>query len=260
MDYKHIFISCMNNSGSSLLYKILGNCSNVVKLEYEGQHYTKNLMPSPKAGNKELKRFAIEFEEKYTNENNYNWPEIKKIWYNQWLNDPKYKNHPDKYNVFLLEKTPSNFLKCNMLEREFNNPYFVIMLRSPYAVCEGVMRTTNKALNGYYTPEKAIKNWLIQADYQIKNINTLKNNVWFTYEDLCDDFNKVKEKLLNFVPLQNLNVCGKYRVGKYNQEVNNLNDQQIARLSKETIDIINKELYKRRDVMEFFEYDYIELN
>lgn len=248
---KFLFITVANNSGSKLLVQLVAECKNVVALPREGERYVD--IPSC------ITRMWTQTKEraKMEDESNYNFVHIKDEWHKLW----KQSRHFNKANprVF-LEKSPPNVLRAQMYEKNFPNAYFMIMVRNPYAVVEGILRRCHKRR----PVAECTKHWIDTSRKQIENIEVLENNVWFTYEDLCDRPKIVKPKIDAFMPeISDINLRKKLKThsqlrgGKFFSPPVNLNKIQIKRLTADDIKIINTYLEKNLDLLEFFGYKLI---
>ncbi len=250
-EYKHLFITVMNNSGSNVLKKYLDKCTCIATLDSEGhQLLDGSIAPIPW----ELGAGRI-FSEKaslFEDTGCYNWQEIKRIWMTEWEKDSRFSQG----GVILLEKSPPNIFRAGLLEKEFPRSHFIIMVRNPYAVTEGISRRKR------YSLARCIQHWVRCTRKQIENINTLQNVVWFTYEDLCSNPESIQKKIAGFLPeLHDLQFADNIAVhsldGNGAKPLQNFNDKQIRNLSPAAIEIINSCLKDNLDIMEFFGYQMI---
>lgn len=265
MDYeKFIFIAAMTNSGSTLLQSILKSSPNIIGHSTEGikllyRHSTK-IYPDP--GRLGHPRAYTEILDIIRSDNSFDWPMIKKIWFDEWQNSLKSKTIKDRENLYFLEKTPMNVAICDILEREFLNSRFILMVRNPYAVCQGIVQQVrkNKPMNKM-TYTRAAIHWAKCSELHIKNIETLKNKLFFTYEDLCEKQDEIKQKLEEFIPGSIFEMNNKFHSTKDGRNIvdniKNLNDEKINKLSKENIDEINNALNNYKHVVEYFKYNFI---
>jgi hypothetical protein len=254
MSDKFLFITSTNNSGSTVLVRFLENCRNIISLFGEGQYSADEFMPLPVENN--VARVWTEKAEIFENNDNYNWEMIKNTWMEIWKKDPKYNE--TFYNRVFLEKSAPNVLRAKLLEKEFANSYFIIMMRNPYAVTEGI-----KSLKGYDTG-RCIRHWVAAARKQMENINSLARNIWFTYENMCDNPEQVLDQVKKFMPeLADFSFKGEIILHNPDSEratlgLKNFNDRQIKNLLPEDIAIINSYLSKETEILNFFGYRMIE--
>ena len=172
------------------------------------------------------------------------------MWTKSWQNNSKYRTANPR---LLFEKSPPNLLRASLLEKVFSDSYFIIMVRNPYAVAEGIRRRNKHSL------DRCIKHWISASEKQIENIKTLKNQTWFTYEQLCEDLQSIKKQLIEFIPkLDDLDMNRSVKVhsiqGTIESEIKNYNAEQISKLSTDDISLINSYLEKHQDVLHYFGY------
>lgn len=252
MNDKFLFIISTNNSGSTPLVRFLESCRNVISLFGEGQYFVEEFMPLPV--NNDVGRIWTEKPEIFEDESNYNWKMIKNTWFEKWKKDPKFNNII--YNRIFLEKSAPNVLRAKLLEKEFENSYFIIMVRNPYAVTEGIKR--QKA----YTTERCIEHWIKSTEKQIENINGLSKCTWFTYENLCENPRQIESQIKNFLP-ELADISFKHEITVNSMGVNvttglkNYDQPQINNLLPGDIELINSYLSKKTELLNYFGYKLI---
>lgn len=251
----HLFIICANNSGTTFLRNALATCEHTWNLQREGQHTYGFAGPSS-IGLKAYKRWASDDEwiEKFTDPKDYNWDVIKKAWYFQAF------SQSENATIF-VEKSPPFLLIVDQLIENFRNPKFLFMTRNPYAVVEGLLRKSVRS--SWYRETnpsdlfKIASNHVINClKYQRKNIeNYADRGVFFTYEQMCENSEKVENSIRGLVPqLADLNLRQRIKVREYDENLRNMNEQQIARLSKDDVCRINEIFILHRDLLESFGY------
>src|SRR5436305_6930522 len=110
---KYLFIVCMNNSGSTLLERLLRDCRNVIGFptqtgpdeQVNGQRFVADLMPTPGKMAVPCRRIWSEQAAVLTDETRYNWPAIKTRWHREWARNPKFQTTASRV---LLEKSPAD--------------------------------------------------------------------------------------------------------------------------------------------------------
>lgn len=230
---KYLFLLCPPYSGSTVLWKLIQTSPNVSALPTEGQ-----FVDSVR---------HILLDERWRAAKEIPWDVVKEKWEEAW----------DLDKPILLEKSPPHLLRAFEIEQSFRESYFIAMVRNPYAFCEGRNRRY-----GHPMKDNA-EHWVRCAEYQIKNIKGLRNVTHFTYEDFTENLERVASQVLEFIPeLQTLNIDLSFEVnsilGKKPRKIENLNDIKITRLSSKSIVEINDVLQCHRDVMSFFDYEYIQ--
>jgi Sulfotransferase family len=256
---KFLFIICMNNSGSTLLERVLSRCRNVVGLpapggpdhQVNGQRFVKEYMPSP--DRLKCRRIWSEQAAILQDESRYQWSLIKQIWRKQWALNPKFEIASPR---LLLEKSPPNIFRAQMLQKHFENSFFVLMQRNPYAVAEGIRRRAKVSI------ERCIQHWIRCARQQIRNERELRRAIKLNYEELSEQPESCRQKIINFIPeLDDLDIGQDVAVhsldGHFRQPIVNYNQKQIALLSKEDLAEINRHLDQVPEVVAHFSYEYI---
>lgn len=221
---KHVFILAQNSSGSSILYWTLGDCKKATRFTKEGPAYALEYMPNHrKIGNLDL------FSEKkdiLSDAERFNWKKIKENWEKIW----------DKTKPIKVEKSTPSIFYANMYNDNFQNPHFIILTRSPYAVCEAIKRRSKN-----FSMERIAKHWGECIKKQFENLNNL-NSIHVKYEDLCNgDYTKI----INFIP----ELCD-FRTNNWisrNEKANRLSDANVS--------IIKKTLYNYKDYIKKFGYE-----
>jgi len=257
---QYLFIICMNNSGSTLLERVLKDCRNVVAFlapggpdeQVNGQRFVTDLMPTPGKMDVRCRRIWSEQADVLTDESRYNWPRIRQRWRREWQRNPKFRSANPR---IFLEKSPANVLRATMLQAHFENSSFILMQRNPYAVAEGIRRRTNLSL------DRCIQHWIRCAQQQMRNEQTLRSVIRFNYEDLSERPGYCGEMLTRLVPALddfdlNKEVSVQSIEGKVRRPIINYNEQQIARLTAADLDQINQNLDKVPEVMKHFRYSY----
>ncbi len=184
--------------------------------------------------------------EPWNPENRFPWTEIGKKWKKVW----------DANKPIMLEKSPPNILRAFEIQKAFSPSYFIAMVRDPYAFCESLRRRNGTEM------EDAGGFWVMCAEHQKKNIEGLKRIIHFTYEDLADRPVQRRNQMLTFLPdLLDLDITKSFRIhsikGRRSRPIQNLNRQNIDRLSPQDIHRINSALEDHHDLMEFYGYKLI---
>ena len=233
--HKFLFILCPPYSGSTLLNQIISSsksvsCNNELGVR-EGQ-----LLPG-------VKHFMFT-KDRWTQETKYDWQKIKNVWLQYW----------DHSKNILLDKSSPNIIHLNDIQKVFEESYFIIMVRNPYAQAEGIIRR-NKT-----TADYAAQFVLKCLKYQKRNIDKKYRGIFFTYEELCDHPSSVLNKLTDFLPeLSDINIHAKFKAHNFKTKnkmtVQNLNEEKINRLTKDQIEKINSYFGKEKHLLDFFNYE-----
>ena len=260
-DDKYLFIICMNNSGSTLLERVMSECRNAVGFpapagpdqQVNGQGFVPDLMPIPGKMTPKCRRIWSEQAAILEDESRYQWRKIKRRWKEHWARNPKFETASPR--VF-LEKSPPNIFRAAMLQKNFANSFFILMQRNPYAVAEGIRRRANLPI------ERCIRHWIRCARQQMENEKILRRAIKLNYEDLSEHPNGSRQEVVRFIPeLYDLDIRKDVAVhsldGHIRQPIVNYNQKQIALLSPEDLAEINRHLDEVPEVMAHFGYQYI---
>ncbi|HEX8076598.1 MAG TPA: sulfotransferase [Chthoniobacterales bacterium] len=258
---KFLFIICMNNSGSTLLERLLSDCRNAVGFlppagpneQVNGQGFVPDLMPIPGKIQPQCRRIWSEQAAVFLDESRYNWPKIKRRWRFHWSRNPKFKTAAPR---IFLEKSPPNIFRAAMLQKHFPNSFFILMQRNPYAVAEGIRRRAGFAI------ERCIQHWIRCAQQQLRNEETLQRAIKLNYEDLSERAEVCRRQIVDLVPeLDDLDigreVTAQTLEGQIRQTIVNYNAKQIALLTQDDLAAINAHLDKVPELMAHFGYEFI---
>ncbi len=220
MPPKHLFILCPPASGSTLLWKLLKTSPQVSAFGLEGQALAKSQLFT---------------RDRWNAKKTIDWERVRVQWNRAW----------DLSKPVLLEKSPPHLIRAEQLAAHFPNSYFIVMIRDPYAFCEGIKRrwSSRRPILSGYSYFNLARFWAICARHQIQNQKNLKNGLAMTYEELADRPAEAAARLLDFLPeLERLDLGKEISIFEKSQPIANLNDQQIARLSDGQIFEINQAL------------------
>jgi hypothetical protein len=175
------------------------------------------------------------------------WDRIKKVWDGYW----------DKSRPLLIEKSPPHLIRTKDIVKHFRPCYFLIMVRNPYAHCEGLIRRNN------WSATRAAEFSVRCLRQQEKNSGELQHALCFTYEELGANPRAVSEKIQSFLPqIGALEYAGQFRVhsvdGIMEREIVDLNKKKINKLSIHEVAAINNVLERNLDVMAYWGYVLIE--
>ena len=172
----YLFITLPNNSGSTLMFDLIATSPNVATLTkqsghtLEGHDVVRDHMPHPGKLDDQPVRTFTEAADYFTNPSRYNWEEIKKGWHGLW----------DMSKPVLLEKTPNNCLKVQLLAKYMQPAKFIIGMREPYSFCHSML--------SYHVHDvkRSARHWMKCAEAQIDNMNKLYSQcILINYEDLA---------------------------------------------------------------------------
>jgi hypothetical protein len=247
----YLFIACMNNSGSTVLARCLEQCANVVSLPKEGHGLLgADVMPRPwEMG---VERIWSEESAVFEDDTRYDWPRAKEAWARAWRANPRMMWLEDP---ILLEKSPPDLLRTTSLQSEFQPASFLLTVRNPYAVVEGIRRRMG------YSLERCTRHWMYCSRKQIENIRKLERAVWFTYEDMCSGTGAAEDKIRTLLPELH-DISFRRPIGAWDSLtggavdlIDDLNSRQIERLSPGDVTEISRLLSTDLELCSFFGYD-----
>ena len=267
----HLFVICVNNSGSTFLRKALATSRRTWNLPWEGRFAGGYVGPLP-ANDPGLavsariwaarKRWLDIFEDPAK----YDWPRTRKAWYFQaHARDPA-------ASVF-VERSPEHLPIVDALARHFRNARFLFMVRNPYAVCEGICRTLRRLhANGLRAPREAasegVRLEILAArhvaaclEHQRRNVEAFgERGRLFTYEAMCAEPERTARTIRELAPaLDDLNLRQRLPVHRnYHEMLTDMNARQIARLERGQIAAFNRVFRRHRAVLDHFGYEVVD--
>ena len=220
-NHKFLFVLSPAYSGSTLIAKLIGTSKNA------------SIFPTDSAEGQQLSelRDIMYVKDRWDETKKLPWGHIKNIFLKNWdLNKP-----------ILVEKSPPNLIRAKEIEREFNNSFFIVSIRNPYAWCYSEYRRAKDR----WTISEIVQKWIFRAKAQIQNIENLKNVLFFTYEDLTTFPKETVLKISKFIPeLNDIDINQEFAIhsliGDHEKPIQNFNDLAISNLSQFEIDQISE--------------------
>ena len=174
------------------------------------------------------------------------WPDIKAVWKTYW----------DTSKPILLEKSPPNLIRTRDILAHFHPVSFIVMVRNPYAHCEGLMRRNQ------WTAKRAANFSMKCLQAQLKNSRELENTLVFTYESLVRSPANACSQLTAFMPgLGSLKHEASFEVhsvdGTLSRPIIDLNAKKIAALSVDTMEALNTIFRQHEETIKAWGYDFI---
>lgn len=232
-DNHFLFILAPPFSGSTLLNELLSTSSRVSTNNALGTREGQQL-PG-------VRKLLWESKNKYDPEAQYDWLFIRRQWLKYW----------DVTKPVLLEKSPPNIVRATELTHHFVPASFIIMVRDPYAVCESMIRRGQNATEAAAFAVRCLR-------FQKQNIEKLQNFLFFSYEELTDAPEKVREKLIAFMPaLQDLDINRIFKAHNFKNApmpIGNMNNEKVAKLDKMQVEELNRVLRQNEDIFSYFNY------
>ena len=229
-NYYWLFLLGVNNSGTTILSRILESHPNIRSLPEEGQLLTDALPRPDRLGVVRIwsKRMDIF---RWTDED-----DPRPAWHakRDWA-----KSYPKRQGI-LLEKSPPNTVRSRWLQRNFKPSRFIAIVRDPFAVCEGIRRRTGCSI------ETAVLHWCTANECMFADMDYLRKCFWLRYEDFTARPNEYLQKIQSFLNLSSSfevsavhNVSAHGFVGEV-KGLRNQNFDSLGRLSSRDISIISE--------------------
>ncbi|MEO1130690.1 MAG: sulfotransferase [Planctomycetota bacterium] len=223
-DNRWLFIIGAGNSGTTLLTRILRLHPAIRDLPWEGARYTRALhLPGPEGVGRvftqKLDRYRLTEEDdaEPARRVRFDWA---------W--------HYPRYPGWLLEKSPVNSVRARWLQANFQPARFIVLTRSPYAVCEGIRRRSAHSV------EEAATHWAALHDLLEADLPRLEHVLQLTYERICEDPRGVVADLEVFLdlpaPFDPARLDEDFSVHNMDgatTPIRNFNDKSIGRLRPE---------------------------
>jgi hypothetical protein len=219
-----------NNSGTTLLSEILATHPLVRTLPKEGQRLTAAIPNSAAYGIGRVFSQRLDL---------FRWTEESGT---DCLNRLRY-DWACQFTAgrgYLLEKSPPNTLRSRWLQQHFRPARFVVLVRHPYAVCEGVTRRTR------HTIDEAAAHWALSHRILCTDMPLLESCLTIRYEDLCERPAEQLHRLERFLQVSTPFDQGlsRRRFRSHNMDgapktLQNLNARSLNRLTREDLDTIN---------------------
>jgi Sulfotransferase family len=226
-----LFVLGLNNSGTSLLTRVLESHPRIRSLGAEGQLLTKAL-PSPEG-------YGVW----------RNWTKRLDVFHWTEESDPApatrvrydWAFYAEPGPGILLEKSPPNAVRSRWFQRHFAPSRFIAVVRSPYAVSEGIRRRTGLSI------EDAALHWARGNETLLEDGSHLDHFLVLTYEGLCARPEEQLERVEGFLELEtpfDRSVVAEpivvREVGGKPRPILDRNAESIERLTPDEVETINR--------------------
>ena len=230
----HLFLLCPNNSGSTYLGNAIKRSQHVWGFRPEGQHVFGFAGPHTQGHEHALIWGSTPETRAVFEDADYDWERTERAWYYHA------EAARDDASVFFT-KSPPFLLIAQQLRAHFRGTRFILMVRNPFAMMEGIVRRYDQ-LERFETRAELIKataqHIVTCFEYQAKNRAAFADIACsFTYEELCAAPDAAAKKIAALVPvLDDLDLTQRLAVkGQYDERLRNMNADQIARLSDDDL-------------------------
>ncbi len=253
----NLFILAPNNSGSTFLARALGRSSGALSLPREGQHVAGFHGPSTRGtGTRLLWAADPGAIAMFRDPAAFDWTRTQRAW----------RFHAEAASPtasILVVASPPFVLYADQLRAHFPDAKFLIMVRNPYAVVEGICRRSDPGPIARNEDRRVIaaRHVATAMRFQRDNIAALADrSAFFTYEAMCDTPGAVEHAIAKLVPaLGDVTLDQRIPVKSlYDEPLRNMNADQIARLSRDDVAAINSVFASHHELLEGFGYRLIE--
>ena len=181
------FIVGCYNSGTTLLHDLIARHPSVGRMPFEGHYYTNQLLRPADIGLPRLWALSPErFRMRATDGNHINVRRLKRQWGARYNNSSL---------PVLLEKTPTNAARMQWLNAHFEGARFIGIVRSGYAVAEGIRRKAGHDI------ADAARQWRVSNEIMLEDAASLSHFRLLRYEDLTSRPRDIISDLLDFLDL-----------------------------------------------------------
>jgi hypothetical protein len=254
---RHLFLLAPNNSGSTFLAAALADCARAWSLPREGQHVAGFHGPSSRGTGTRLlwaadpASVAI-----FRDAAAYDWDRTRRAW--------EFHARAAQENAdTLVVASPPFLLIADQLATAFPDAAFLVLVRNPYAVAEGIIRRGAEAgpvAAGDSLATTAARHIVAALAAQEANRAALgPRAACFGYEEMCAAPAEVAARIAALVPaLADLDLARARPVkGRYYEPLRNMNAGQIARLTSGQIADLDAVFAAHRPLLARFGHDSI---
>ena len=229
-DATWLFLLGVNNSGTTVMSRLIGSHSEISAMEPEGQHVTQELPHAWRLGVARLWTERLDVF-RWTEENSGEPAARVKFDWAFYLSG----------NRYLFEKSPPHTVRSRWLQEHFAPATFLAAVRHPYAVCEGICRREG------CTMARAAKHWVSANRIMLEDAPHLKRFMLVRYEDFCASPRKQLADIARFLELgagYSDSIIEKefsiHNADNATQTVSNLNAGSFRRLTAKDVREINE--------------------
>jgi hypothetical protein len=226
-----LFIVGCNNSGTTLLIETLESHPTLRALPKEGQRLTTAIPNSAPLGIGRVFTERIDLFRRTEADDGAAVPRLRYDW--AYYADPR--------PGIRLEKSPPNTLRSRWLQRNFAPARFIVLVRNPYAVCEGISRRRGHSI------EEAATHWRIVHEVLESDLPYLDQYLVVRYEDFCAAPLEVLGRVQRFLDLEQpfdaslaTREFNAHNMSGKPQQLQDFNARSLKRLSSGDIETITR--------------------
>lgn len=216
---KFIFVGGLHRSGTTLLYKCIGNhpqisiFSKTGALMNEGQ-YLQSIYPTANQyggpGKFGFKKHSFLTEDSpLSNQNN------AKTMLSEW------SNYWDISKSYFAEKSPPNIIRMRFLQSLFPNAYFIIICRHPIATSFAIQKWVKPPLRKWLDRklDSLIKHWLICHEQMLFDSIHINNLLLIRYEDFIMSPQSIINKIYTYLNIEEIPLFDNIKTDLNNQYI-----------------------------------------
>lgn len=170
------------------------------------------------------------------------WRDIKKQWSKYW----------DWSKTVFLDKSQPALIRAQAMQAIFDDAYFIILIRNPFALCESYIRRDK--MTALEAATFTIRCLQIQKD----NASDLRNTLILKYEHLVEDPILASQRMVAFLPsIKELNTKRSFKAHNFKNKtmpITNLNEEKIKNLQPEDLKIIQDYFINYSSLLYHFGY------
>jgi hypothetical protein len=222
-----LFLLGCNNSGTTLLVETLQSHPLIRNFPREGQRLTSAIPNSGPLGIGRVFTQKLDLFRQIETDSGSCVPRLRYDW--AYFSDPR--------PGIRLEKSPPNTLRSRWLQRYFTPSRFLVLVRNPYAVCEGIARRRGHSI------EEAAIHWRTVHEVLSNDMPHLEQRLVVSYEDFCESPLQQLSRIQLFLGLEDpfdpsiaskeFNAHNMDNLDKSPRKLRNFNDRSISQLTNE---------------------------
>ncbi|WP_083734285.1 sulfotransferase [Sphingopyxis sp. KK2] len=254
---RYLFLLAPNNSGSTFLAAALAGCARAWSLPREGQHVAGFHGPSSRGtGTRLLWAATPAAIAAFRDAGAYDWDRTRRAWHFQ-------ARAAQADADTLVAAAPPFLLIADRLAAAFADAAFLLMVRNPYAVAEGILRrgaAAGPVAPGESLATTAARHIVAALAAQQANRTMLGSRAtFFSYEEMCRTPAAVAGRIAALVPaFADLDLGSARPVkGRYHEPLRDMNADQIARLDAAQLADLNHIFDDHRALLDGLGYDRI---
>jgi len=198
----YLFLAIPNFCGSTLVHSLLETVPSVVPLTRNKQYGKDDFVEGNCiVGNRGYRKFtlgphSIEANMLHVHQNpkNYDWDFIKEVWEQNWIAS-------NYLATIKLQKTPSDVLRMEIMNKAFPDAMWILSVRNPYAYVESIMRKATFGMSPIIQLDQICFHVLKVMELQIENAKLLGNRAYvMTYEDFISRPEYHRDQMAKWIP------------------------------------------------------------